>query len=163
MTAPDHVPYASPTFDYERRVQDDGHLKALVVCHYVWAGLIAILALIPLIHVFLGVAMIRGMFADQPNPPPPELGWFFVVFGAGAILLGEAIAALNVYSALQISRRRRRVLSIVVAGINCLSVPLGTLLGIFTIIVLARDSVRLQYAERSGASPPPAAPHPAWS
>src|SRR5690606_12022903 len=152
MTAPEHVPYASPTFEYERRRHDDGHLKALVVCHYVWGGLLALLSLIPLIHVGLGIAMINGMFADEPNPPPPELGWFFVIFGAGCVLLGEVVVALNVYSAYQMSQRRKRVLSMVVAGINCLSVPLGTLLGIFTIIVLARDSVRVQYEERAAGA-----------
>jgi hypothetical protein len=30
----------------------------------------------------------------------------------------------------------------VVAGLNVLQVPLGTLLGVFTLLVLARDSVR---------------------
>jgi hypothetical protein len=33
----------------------------------------------------------------------------------------------------------------VVAGINCLHIPLGTVLGIFTIVVLCRESVRELY------------------
>jgi hypothetical protein len=36
----------------------------------------------------------------------------------------------------------------VVAGINCLHIPLGTVLGVFTIVVLIRDSVRELYSAR---------------
>jgi hypothetical protein len=33
----------------------------------------------------------------------------------------------------------------VIAGINCLSFPFGTALGIFTLIVLSRESVQALY------------------
>ena len=36
---------------------------------------------------------------------------------------------------------RHRTFSRVVAGLNCLHIPLGTVLGIFTSIVLGRESV----------------------
>jgi hypothetical protein len=36
--------------------------------------------------------------------------------------------------------------SLVVTGITCLSFPFGTALGVFTIIVLTRGSVRQLYA-----------------
>jgi hypothetical protein len=35
--------------------------------------------------------------------------------------------------------------SLVIAGVNCASFPLGTLLGVFTFIVLLRASVRSLY------------------
>ena len=159
---PGHVPYASPAYHYEQRLQDDSHLRTLAICHYIWGGITALLALIPLVHVGIGIAMINGVF-DQSgsNPPPPEFGWFFVVFGVGAILLGETIALLTIISGVRMARRRGRVFSIVVAAINCLSFPFGTLLGVFTIIVLCRDSVRRQYDEAAAARQAP--PHPAWT
>jgi hypothetical protein len=39
----------------------------------------------------------------------------------------------------------------VVAGINCLHIPLGIVLGVFTIIILVRDSVRELYEARQHA------------
>jgi hypothetical protein len=59
----------------------------------------------------------------------------------------------NLLSGLWIRARRNRVFSLVVAGINCFQVPLGTALGIFTIIVLMRDSVRELYEARQDAEP----------
>ena len=150
MRMPDshHIPYATPSSDHERREIDNGHLKALVICTYVWGGLVALASLIPLIHIGIGIAIIAGgLEGDSANPPPPILGWLFVGFGSGAILLGEILAVLNLYSAYKMSRRQARIFSMVIGGINCIQVPLGTLLGVFTIIVLSRDSVRRQYAE----------------
>jgi hypothetical protein len=143
-----HIPYATPTSEHERREVDNRHLTALVICTYIWGGLAAIASLIPLIHVGIGAAILSGAIDGQSaNPPPPFLGWMFIFLGSGAILLGETLAALNLYSAWQMSRRKGRMFSMVIAGINCISVPLGTLLGVFTIIVLSRDSVGRQYAQ----------------
>ena len=52
---------------------------------------------------------------------------------------------LNLISGLYIRVRRHRTFSIIVGGINCLHMPLGTMLGVFTIVVLMRDSVRELY------------------
>ena len=46
--------------------------------------------------------------------------------------------------------RRHRTFSLIVAGINCLGIPLGTILGVFTLIVLLRPSVRTLYRIEGG-------------
>ena len=43
------------------------------------------------------------------------------------------------------AKRRRRMFCLIVAAISCLFFPLGTLLGIFTILVLSRPSVIQQF------------------
>ena len=40
----------------------------------------------------------------------------------------------------------------VIAAINCLHIPIGTMLGIFTFIVLGRDSVRKLYDDAGHAN-----------
>ena len=35
----------------------------------------------------------------------------------------------------------------IVAGITCLSVPIGTVLGVFTLMVLSRPSVKQMFAQ----------------
>jgi len=68
---------------------------------------------------------------------------FLYVLG-GFWLIASGI--LNVMSGVFIRAGKHRTFSIVVGAINCLHLPLGTILGVFTIIVLMRDSVRELYA-----------------
>jgi hypothetical protein len=60
----------------------------------------------------------------------------FFYFGFGIYFITKAI--LNFMSARYLGQRRKRTFSIVTAGLNCISFPLGTALGVFTIIVLSR-------------------------
>ncbi|HEY1763807.1 MAG TPA: hypothetical protein VGF85_02720 [Opitutaceae bacterium] len=81
---------------------------------------------------------------------------FFSVFVlyyriGGALLAVGAIA--NLSSALFIRMRRHRFLSLAVACYDCLAVPFGTILGIFAIVLLLRDSVRRSYAGAEGSKP----------
>lgn len=67
--------------------------------------------------------------------------WFYIVFGAWLASSG----ILNLLSGVFIGRKRYREFSLVVAFINCVHIPFGTVLGVFTIIVLLRPSVREVY------------------
>ena len=67
----------------------------------------------------------------------------FVYAFFGLWFIGSGV--LNLISGFCISARKHRTFSIAVAAINCLHIPLGTVLGVFTIIVLMRDSVRDVY------------------
>jgi hypothetical protein len=66
------------------------------------------------------------------------------------LLVCWAVGGLNIYSGRSIANRKRRVFSLVVAGIDCLvmcPIPLPLALGVFTIVVLMRDSVKRLYGE----------------
>ena len=52
---------------------------------------------------------------------------------------------LNLLSGIFIRKRKHHVFSLIVAGFNCLHFPLGTALGVFTFVVLLRDSVQNMY------------------
>ncbi|NNJ85601.1 MAG: hypothetical protein HKP20_00385 [Akkermansiaceae bacterium] len=71
--------------------------------------------------------------------------WFYLFMG----LLLLVLAVGNFLSAGYMKRRKNRTFSLVVAGINCLQVPMGTVLGVFTIMVLLRDTVVKSYENRS--------------
>jgi hypothetical protein len=103
-----------------------------------------------LIHVALGVSMLvnPASFSSGQAPPPAFVGWLFVLIGGGVVLLGWTIGALTIYSGVCMRRRRRHTFSVVMAAINCLSFPFGTALGVFTLIVLFRASVKAEYEYR---------------
>jgi len=142
------IPIANYAYD-PQALADEQHLRLLGIFHYIWAGLIAVFACIPLIHVAIGVALLSGSFGGT-NAPPREVGYVFIGIGGLAILLGWTIAVLNFLSARGIGQRKWRMLSLVVAGMNCLSVPIGTAIGVFTFVVLLRQSVAALY----GVAPP---------
>ncbi len=66
-------------------------------------------------------------------------------FTGGAFIV--TAMAVNVLSGMFLLRRRHRVFSLVIAGFNCMWFPFGTALGVFTFIVLLRESVTRLYTE----------------
>jgi len=97
----------------------------------------------------MGVMIIRGAMpfpTTPPGPPPTTMGYIFVLMGSLAVFFGWSSGILTILSGRAIASRRRRVFSLVMAGVNCVSFPFGTLLGVFTFIVLLRPSVIARYA-----------------
>jgi hypothetical protein len=141
------------------RNEDARHLELLAVSHYVVAGLLALFACIPLIHVGLGILFVffpevlqKGQ--TSPEPVPPQFfGWLFIVLGGVFILLGWTVAAALAYAGRCLHRRRHRIYCLVVAGIACLFMPFGTVLGVFTLILLLKPSV-IALFEAGPGSPP---------
>ena len=116
--------------------QDLEHLKLLAIFHYVVAGMTALFACIPLIHYFMGLALATGALGDS-DPEAQTIGIFFTVFASLFILAGWTLAALIAFAG-----RSLQTHCLVMGGIECIFMPFGTVLGVFTIIVLMRDSVK---------------------
>ena len=122
---------------------DAEHLRQLSIFHYVLAAMTAFFACIPIIHLALGIAMVLGRLDEGgKNPPPAFVGWLFVAVGGFMILAGWTLAVLLFLSGRNLARRRRRGFCTVVAALSCLMMPLGTILGVFTLMVLNRPTVR---------------------
>jgi hypothetical protein len=121
------------------------HLKALSICHYVLGGLTAVFSSIFLIHVGMGIMLITSpstMSGGGGPPPPPFMGWMFLMIGSGAVLVGWTFSALVITAGRFLARRKHHLFCLIVAGVSCAWVPLGTALGVFTLIVLLRPSVK---------------------
>jgi hypothetical protein len=137
--------------------QDEEQLRLLEIFHYVLAGLEALTGLIPIVHVGMGIAMLTGYFPMPPahgTPFPGMMGWFFVGIGATIILFSETLAVLTLLAGRSINKRKNRMFVLIVAGVNCLNVPMGTALGVFVFIVLSRPGVKalfdLEFVPESG-------------
>jgi len=126
------------------------HLRLLSIFHYIIGGLAALFALFPLIHVGIGVWMLTSpetMSQNSGEPPVELFGYLFAGVGLFFVLVGETMAGLIIYSGRQIQKREKYLYSFVVACVMCLFIPFGTILGVFTIIVLSRDSVKRMYGQ----------------
>ena len=146
--------------------QDQEHLKLLVIFQRVLAMLAALFSLFPIIPLIVGLSIVNGDFIyedrmkDAPFPVA-AVGWFFIAFSACFILAGLSVAACIALSARYLSQRRNRLFSLVMGGVMCMFFPFGTALGVSTIVVLMRDSVKQLFeGEAPGAAQsPPADPH----
>jgi hypothetical protein len=147
-----------------RRIQDREHLRMLSIGFYAYAGMIALFGLFPLIYVALGLLFVLvPSFGAPPHPAsgeaPPELfGALFIGFGTVFTIVGETIAALNFVAGRSIARRQRRTFCMVMAGLDCLHMPLGTVLGVCGLIVLSRPGVRTEFDGGLAAGDDPPAP-----
>lgn len=127
--------------------EDERHLDLLGIFHYVVGGFAALFALFPVFHLAIGIAMVLGKFSGGENPPPPAIGWIFIALAAAFMLVGWTLAAVLVVAGRRIRARRSRDFCFVVACVECIFMPFGTVLGIFTIIVLNKDSVKALFRD----------------
>jgi hypothetical protein len=130
--------------------RDQEHLQLLSIFHYVVAGLAALFSFFPLFYTIIGTIFIfaaRHETAKAGEDLPPEfLGWIFAVIGSGLFLFGLAIAICILIAGRSLALRKRYSFAMVTACIECIFVPFGTILGVFTIVVLSRESVKGLFA-----------------
>lgn len=137
---------------------DQDHLRLLEIFHYVVGGLACLFSLFPLLYSFMGGFFVFASHqaSNKPgNEPPPEfLGWIFVGLGLFGFLLGLTAAILILMGGRSLKQRRRYTFALVIACMECMFMPFGTILGIFTIIVLSRPSVKALFATNDAVSSP---------
>jgi hypothetical protein len=124
---------------------DDEHLRLLSIFHYVAGGMWAVFGCVPLIHVAVGLFLVIAPEAVRGKPEDDTrevFGWLFAVIGTAFFLAAQALAICTIFSGRFLRRKVRYTYCFVLACIECLLLPVGTVLGVFTIIVLSRDSVK---------------------
>ncbi len=142
-------------------MQMEKHISVVAILHLVYSSL-ALLAGILVFAVFAGIGTI---VTHVPDTPAEE------AFSAAAILwgIGTIIATLlvifaipGIVGAVGLLKRKEwgRILVIVVSFFDLLHIPLGTILGGYSIWVLFNnETIALLRADTQPAPQPPPAPH----
>ncbi len=134
--------------------QDREHLRLLAIFHYVVAGLAALFSLFPLLYITMGAVFIfaarHGTAKPGEDLPPEFLGWIFAVLGSLLFLTGIAMAICILIAGRSLALRKRYLFALVMGCIECLFIPFGTILGVFTIVVLSRESVKVLFSAANG-------------
>jgi len=141
-------PYSSPSHGPLNPDPMGERLNLLGILHYVFAGIYAVIGLIPLLHVTLGVMMLNGTIEPGPQDDPEELrtvGGIFVAVGLISVLFCQAYAVAVGFAGSKLRQRRGRMYCFVIACLVCLAIPLGTVLGVFTIITLMDEQVKSSF------------------
>lgn len=131
----------------QRAIIDAEHVRLLAIFHFVSAAL----AFVGVIFSSLYFLLFQVVFSNpeimqsQQGPPPAEMIMIFRWF-TGLFVAWFLVSCIgNLLSGMFLRARRHRTFSTVIAAINCLHIPLGTILGVFTLVVLGRESVRKLY------------------
>ena|ERR1041385_7746607 len=124
------------------RTDNEQHLRLLAIFHYVVAGLTALFALFPLIYIAMGWFFLHAPPPKHGEPPPAFVAYIFMGIGSVFFLLGQSFAACVFAAGRCIHSRTRYWFVFVMACFQCSFFPFGTVLGVFTIVVLSRPSVK---------------------
>ena len=154
---PGAPPYPHPQAWPAQTSEDEQHLGVLAICHFVYAGLLGMAGMFGVLYVIFGVVMAAAVASSGTSgggaAPAAAIGGIFAFIGGFITLLLWGKATCLIISGVGLRRHRRRTFSFVMACLACAAVPLGTVLGVFTILVLSRPSVKAMYAYAEQTSP----------
>ena len=140
-------PAAGPMTQQKNRVRE--HVKLVAI---LWMAYSSMLAMGGFITLFFAKMVIAHLVVI-PNGPPPELflwlrpflgviGWLILLKGAAGFLTGWGLLQQEGWA---------RVLALVMGFLALLSVPIGTVLGIYTLWVLLPSESEREYQAMAAA------------
>ncbi len=142
----------------KRQAIDEEHLKLLAIFHYVFGGITIAFSLLFILQlVFMSVFFANPELFKDVKPDKLDMVQTIFKFGIVIfslfILFGVAWGVATIYSGRCIQQRKYKLFSMIIAGINLISIPFGTILGVFTLIVLSRESVKGLYEGKDYQTP----------
>jgi hypothetical protein len=134
---------------------DQDYLRLLAIFHYVVGGVAGLCAFFPLNLLALGRSLLDGNPAAAGSALNVTLwGWMCVLLGAVGIIQVWVSGAAMMIAGWLLHQRRGYACCLVMAGLACLFRPLGTALGIVTLVVLLRPGVKERFrATRPDTNP----------
>ncbi len=120
---------------------DEKYLDLFGNLHYLLGAMIGVFASIPIIHVIIGVAMVLDR-SNSTDPAPVLVAWGFIGFGSAIIIIGWTAAILVIMAGYRMTKRKSLKFCMIVAGIECFFMPFGTIIGIFTLILLTKPETK---------------------
>ena len=125
--------------------RDHDHLRMLAIFHYLAAGMNGLGALFGIMYVgfgsFISSGVLNGLGGAGAGPPA-QMGWFFIGIGAFIVVFAMASTALTIAAAVNLQNGTRKWLCITASVFHCLQVPIGTLLGAFTLVALSKPAIK---------------------
>jgi hypothetical protein len=128
------------------------HLRLLAIFHFVYAGLLVLGTLVPIFWLLTASLWWPELAAeaqrDGAEMPTMATGAMALAFGAFGVLLGWIWAGCLVMAGRSLLARRRYTYCLVIAGLTCLSIPIGTALGVTTLVILNREDTRVLFTDQ---------------
>jgi len=138
-----------------KQSDDEQHLQLLSIFHYVVAGFAALISCLPIFHFTMGIVFfVIGITQSQESGgiPAALFGLFFAFIAGIIILIGWTFAICIAFAGRSLATRKRYTFCLVMAGVECMFTPFGTVLGVLSIIVLVRPSVKEMFMPQIAAT-----------
>jgi heme/copper-type cytochrome/quinol oxidase subunit 2 len=136
-------------------------LRLLSIGYFIQGGIVIFSGLLFLCYL----ALIGAVFASVQNGAqvdPQKQIPAHLLYAIGVVVIAMALVTLLVgacmlYSGVALRKRKNRTLILVMAALNCLAIPYGTVLGIFTFLVLQRTIAKEMFGQMAAAPESPQA------
>ncbi len=147
--------------------EDAEHVSALSIGHYIMAGLSAITAIPLVAYAFAGAKLVDQLthemaltmgdlsgqagvdpFAGAPEAMMKDFGTLMIAMTVLSFVLIVVTAIGFFLVGLKLRQRRWWTFCYLSGWGECLMFPFGTILGVFTIIVLSRPTVKRSFGMR---------------
>ena len=136
----------------KRRIIDEEHLRLLSIFHYIAGAITLFISLIFLAQFFLFSFIFDEVMNNITDIAlvgfyefNPEIFSLLVYLWIVLFLLFVAFGVAQIISGKFLRAKKHRIFSFIVAIINILFFPYGTILGVATIMVVTRSSVVALY------------------
>jgi len=120
-------------------------LDLLAIFHYVLGALIYLKGAAALIMMGVGTIAVSAVLADQPDDMVPglvALGMIFFVLPVVILVISWTVATLVLIAGRRLAKRTKLAYCQIVAGLECICVPFGTILGVFSLMNLAKPNIK---------------------
>ena len=120
-------------------------LVLLSVFHYVLAALIYLKGAFALVLMGIGTIAVSAVLSERPDDMAAALvalGMIFFVMPILILAISWTAATLVLIAGRCIGKHTRLTYCQIIAGLECLCVPFGTILGIFTLIHLTKPEIK---------------------
>ena len=129
--------------------KDLKQIKLLEIFHYIWCGLASLVGIMGVGYTVVGVSLMQK--SEGAGTLPVDPGWAFVGVGIVTLVIGEFCSISSLIAARFYRKHRGYGWCFFTAIVSLLAGPIGLALGIFSLLVLNRNSVKELF--RSGAKP----------
>jgi len=133
--------------------EDIHYLNLLATFHLIVAGIVGLLSCLPLIDLFIGVPMLKDVpyalsqneFFSQTTITP----LIFILLPSGMAVIGWMFAVAIALNGYYLKNRKWLNYCMIVSGIETIFMPFGTVLGVFTIILLTKPNIKNLFDEEN--------------
>ncbi len=118
--------------------REEKTLDLIALLHQILAVITGITSLIPLVYLIFGVFLLN-VDGGAGDPTPRVFALVYIIISTLLILAGWTLAVLVFIAGIKLRKRQSYKYCMVIAFMECLLLPLGPILGIYTIITLNQE------------------------
>jgi hypothetical protein len=131
---------------------DVRYLNLLSIFHLIVGALAGLFSCLPLVNLSMGLSAIsdipKSIVQGNVFSPFTFLSIMFILFPIGIVVVGWVFAIAVALNGYYIKTRHWYTYCLVVGGIETIFMPFGTILGVFTIILLTKLEIKALFDQK---------------